>query len=103
MQVVGLRLTRYIGEIVVTQSVLLRVGPIGGYVVAFVLLPNASAVTLSREPSAVVVRWIRYRVRSGGQLHAIGARKRAEVVVESVILFDDDDYMRDGIRHIRLR
>jgi hypothetical protein len=55
VQMVGFRLARYIGEVVITERVPLSVGPIGGNVIALVLLLNAPAVSLGGEPRRVVV------------------------------------------------
>jgi hypothetical protein len=58
VQVVGLRLTRHVGEIVVAERVLLRIGPIGGNIIAFgareraeVIVESVKAKRFSRTAS----------------------------------------------------
>jgi len=55
-----------------------------------------------RQPARVVVILIGMGVGGCRQRHAMRARECAEVVVERVVLFDDDDDVFDR-RHERLR
>ncbi len=89
-EVVGLGLAGYVGEIVVTQGVLLSVRPVSGDVVSSVLLVNGAGRAL--KPGHMIVA----RVGRGGvgrvrERDAVGAGETPEVVVEGVVLFDNDD------------
>src|ERR1700676_609826 len=101
---IGLGLTRNIREIVIAQCVLLGKGPVGGNVFCGVLHlcgTRNSAGTLVFEPGVVTMPLIRVRIDSMRKARARHPGKGTEVIVEGVILFGNDDYVRDG-RHEQL-
>src|SRR2546425_2258285 len=94
-QMVGYRLAGDLGEIVIAESKLPRVGKVGGNIRLGVLLVDGAGGTV--QPRLVVVGWVEgRRVGRTGQLRvSICAWESSEVIVKSVVLLHDDDHMAD--------
>src|SRR3989442_8798387 len=92
---VGYRLAGDLGEIVIAESKLARVGKVGGNIRLGVLLVDGAGGTV--QPRLVVVGRVEgRRVGRTGQLRvSIRAWESSEVIVKSVVLFHDDDHMAD--------
>ncbi len=92
---IGFRLARHVREIVITQRVLLRVGPIGRNIGLRVLQSDSALGAVPVEPRVMVVGRVMDGIARVRERGAIRAGERPKVVIEGVVLLHNNHNMLD--------